>query len=151
MSGGVVFVFFLKQKTAYEMRIRDWSSDVCSSDLGTARSLVLVNGRRLVSGFTNGLQGPDLAIIPAILVDRVDVVTGSASATWGSGAVAGVVNVILNDRLEGFRVGARRHLGPRRRIRAAAGGRGRFLFRRRDRKSVVEGTSVSGRVDLGGR
>src|SRR3546814_15226770 len=136
MSGGVVFVFFLKQKTAYEMRIRDWSSDVCSSDLGTARSLVLVNGRRLVSGFTNGLQGPDLAIIPAILVDRVDVVTGSASATWGSGAVAGVVNVILNDRLEGFRVGARAGISDRgdvseRQLEAAAGfsfagGRGRF-------------------------
>src|SRR3546814_8883063 len=37
MSGWFCFFFFFKQKTAYEMRISDWSSDVCSSDLQTAR------------------------------------------------------------------------------------------------------------------
>ncbi|MDB5579283.1 MAG: TonB-dependent receptor [Bradyrhizobium sp.] len=106
--------------------------------LGSARSLVLLDGRRLVSNYTNGLAGPDLAVIPAILVDRVDVVTGSASATWGSNAVAGVVNVIINDRLEGFRVGGRAGISDRgdvgeRQLEAAAGlsfagGKGHFLI-----------------------
>jgi outer membrane receptor protein involved in Fe transport len=41
------------------------------------------------------------------LVQRIDVVTGGASAAYGSGAVAGVVNIVLNDELEGFEVGAR--------------------------------------------
>src|SRR3546814_20844479 len=42
----VFFFFFFKQKTAYEMRISDWSSDVCSSDLGHARIRVVQVGRR---------------------------------------------------------------------------------------------------------
>src|SRR3546814_3733834 len=41
----VIFFFFFKQKTAYEMRISDWSSDVCSSDLLTKGTLVELSGR----------------------------------------------------------------------------------------------------------
>src|SRR3546814_16456827 len=103
------FVFF-KQKTAYEMRISDWSSDVCSSDLSAQR-----HGNH-----------HHLRHVP---------------------------------RLARLRRGSRRH-GLR--DRAADGGDGRCpalahhavdgrSVRRGDRKSVVEGTSVSVRVDLGGR
>ncbi|MBS0333707.1 MAG: TonB-dependent receptor, partial [Proteobacteria bacterium] len=81
----------------------DFSVDL--RGLGPARTLLLVDGTRLAGSYPNGAAGTDLAVIPGILVDRIDVVTGSASAAWGSGAVAGVVNVIMNDKLEGLRVG----------------------------------------------
>src|SRR3546814_10284045 len=50
LYSGLIFVFFFKQKTAYEMRISDWSSDVCSSDLDRdrARILELLRGDRIV-------------------------------------------------------------------------------------------------------
>jgi len=67
--------------------------------LGTARTLTLLNGRRFV-GDNN------LNLIPSGLVERVEVVTGGASAAYGSGAVAGVVNIILSDDLEGISLGA---------------------------------------------
>ena len=67
--------------------------------LGINRTLTLVNGRRFV-GANN------LNFVPVSLVSRVEVVTGGASAAWGSDAVAGVVNIILNDELEGLSLGA---------------------------------------------
>jgi iron complex outermembrane receptor protein len=81
--------------------------------LGSARSLVLVDGRRLAGGYSNGAAGIDLSVVPGVMVDRVDVVTGSASAAWGSNAVAGVVNVIIDDELEGVRVGGRYGISTR--------------------------------------
>lgn len=69
--------------------------------LGSIRTLVLVNGRRFVPSSPDGQV--DLNLIPSVLVSRVDVVTGGASAQWGSDAVAGVVNIILNTDLQGFR------------------------------------------------
>ncbi|MFN0024120.1 MAG: TonB-dependent receptor domain-containing protein [Parvularculaceae bacterium] len=70
--------------------------------LGTNRTLVLVNGLRFVG---SGAGGPvDLNNIPASLVDRIDVVTGGASAVYGSDAVAGVVNFILKDDFEGVQL-----------------------------------------------
>src|SRR3546814_4880077 len=143
------------------MRISDWSSDVCSSDLpqlegaspvtvvnsqevklqgitrtedlinslpqvfagqggniangasgtatinlrglGAQRTLVLVNGRRLLPGDT-GSSAADINIIPAALVDRIDVLTGGASSVYGSDAISGVVNFILRSELAGFRL-----------------------------------------------
>ncbi|TMN33636.1 TonB-dependent receptor [Pseudoalteromonas sp. S2755] len=74
-------------------------------NLGTERTLVLVNGRRLPSGSpVDGGIGADLNQIPAALVERVDVLTGGSSATYGSDAVAGVVNFIMRDDFEGFQV-----------------------------------------------
>lgn len=67
--------------------------------LGVVRTLVLLDGRRIASE-------NDLATIPSILVRKVDIVTGGASAAWGSGAVAGVVNIGLDDRLQGLKLGA---------------------------------------------
>lgn len=69
--------------------------------LGNIRTLVLVDGRRHVP--TSATGQVDLNLIPTILIDRVDVVTGGASAAYGSDAISGVVNVIINNRLTGFR------------------------------------------------
>jgi iron complex outermembrane recepter protein len=76
--------------------------------LGPQRTLVLVDGRRLGPGdpsTTNPNPAPDLDQIPAIMVDRVEVVTGGASATYGSDAVAGVINFIMKKNFEGVEVG----------------------------------------------
>ncbi|RDC59283.1 Vitamin B12 transporter BtuB [Alteripontixanthobacter maritimus] len=70
--------------------------------LGTARTLVLVNGRRWVSFDTS--QVVDLNTIPSFLIDSVDVVTGGASAVYGSDALAGVVNFRLRE-VEGAELG----------------------------------------------
>ena len=65
--------------------------------LGATRSLVLVNGRRYT--FFDSSQTTDINSIPASLVERVEVVTGGASAVYGSDAVGGVVNFISERRL----------------------------------------------------
>ncbi|WP_262695663.1 TonB-dependent receptor plug domain-containing protein [Kordiimonas aquimaris] len=69
-------------------------------NLGTQRTLVLVNGRRFVGAATNGVV--DLNNIPAALIERVEVVTGGASAVYGSDAMAGVVNFITRRDFEGL-------------------------------------------------
>ncbi|HSM30667.1 MAG TPA: TonB-dependent receptor plug domain-containing protein, partial [Woeseiaceae bacterium] len=71
--------------------------------LGAERTLVLINGRRMPAGSpVGGGIGADLNQIPAALIDRVEVLTGGASATYGSDAVAGVVNFITKSDFEGF-------------------------------------------------
>ncbi|HEX8127023.1 MAG TPA: TonB-dependent receptor [Allosphingosinicella sp.] len=70
--------------------------------LGTVRTLVLVNGRRSVGSTANGIV--DVNTIPQSLVQRVEVVTGGASAAYGSDAVAGVTNFILNNEYEGLKL-----------------------------------------------
>lgn len=68
--------------------------------LGAARTLTLVDGKRHVGGDA-GNAAVDLNAVPAALVERVEVITGGASAVYGSDAVSGVVNIILRDRFEG--------------------------------------------------
>lgn len=68
--------------------------------LGPNRTLVLVDGHRFVPSTIE--QTVDLNQIPSILVERAEVVTGGASAQYGSDAVAGVVNILLNKKLEGL-------------------------------------------------
>jgi iron complex outermembrane receptor protein len=68
--------------------------------IGSQRTLLLVNGRRHVPTFSDGTV--DLGVIPTILISRSEVVTGGASASWGSDAVAGVINLILKNDLEGL-------------------------------------------------
>ena len=70
-------------------------------NLGTNRNLVLINGRRIVSSNVN--NSVDINTLPQNLVARVDVVTGGASAAYGSDAVAGVVNFILDTKFTGFK------------------------------------------------
>ena len=71
--------------------------------LGPGRTLVLVNGRRVMPGDPR-FPVPDLNSIPTSLIQRVEVLTGGAAAVYGSDAVAGVVNVILDTKLEGLKV-----------------------------------------------
>lgn len=73
-------------------------------NLGVVETLVLFDGQRVVSSNLLG-GGVDLSTIPHSLVERVDVVTGGASAAWGSDAVAGVVNLVLNKAFTGFKGG----------------------------------------------
>jgi iron complex outermembrane receptor protein len=68
--------------------------------LGATRTLTLVNGRRFIPA--NGAGNVDLATIPSALVKRVEMITGGASAVYGSDAIAGAVNFILRDDVEGF-------------------------------------------------
>jgi outer membrane receptor protein involved in Fe transport len=73
--------------------------------LGTARTLVLVNGRRHVGGdVLNSGVSTDINTIPTDLIDRVDVVTGGNSAVYGSDAISGVVNFVLKDHFQGLQV-----------------------------------------------
>jgi len=67
--------------------------------LGSSRTLVLVNSRRMVPSTNTGVV--DLNVINPLLIERVEVVTGGASATYGSDALGGVVNFILKDKFEG--------------------------------------------------
>lgn len=62
-------------------------------NMGTARTLVLVNGRRHVAGVP-GSAAVDISTIPSSLIERIDVLTGGASAVYGSDAVTGVVNFV---------------------------------------------------------
>ena len=75
-------------------------------NLGCGRTLVLMNGRRLAPGTTGGGNGADLHSIPLLLLDRVEVLTGGATSVYGSDAVAGVVNFILDEDFEGFKASA---------------------------------------------
>jgi iron complex outermembrane recepter protein len=71
--------------------------------LGSQRTMVLVNGRRWM--FYSPAQTVDLNTIPSFLIDSVDVVTGGASAVYGSDALAGVVNFRLRQDLDGLIAG----------------------------------------------
>jgi len=70
--------------------------------LGVNRTLVLLDSQRVVQSNITGVV--DLGTMPTMLVQRIDVVTGGASAAWGSDAVAGVVNLVLNKKFDGIRV-----------------------------------------------
>lgn len=72
-------------------------------NLGSNRTLVLVNGRRLPGGSPRDIS-TDLNQIPVSLIKRVEILTGGASAIYGSDAVAGVVNFILDDKFEGIQI-----------------------------------------------
>ena len=74
-------------------------------NLGAERTLVLVNGRRLPAGSPlQGGVGADINQIPAALIESVEVLTGGSSATYGSDAVAGVVNFLMVDDFEGIKL-----------------------------------------------
>lgn len=77
--------------------------------LGTNRTLTLVNGRRVVSANTPSLFGPaapglqvDLNIIPTALVKQIDIASTAGAPVYGSDAIAGTVNIILDDQYEGL-------------------------------------------------
>lgn len=77
--------------------------------LGPTRTLVLVDGKRLPGGSPragSASAAPDLNQVPAPLIKRVEILTGGAGAVYGSDAVAGVVNFIMNNKFEGVQVEA---------------------------------------------
>jgi len=73
-------------------------------NLGTGRSLVLINGRRAAGG-TSTSTAVDFNNIPTANIERVEIITGGASAVYGSDAMAGVVNIITKRNFEGVEVG----------------------------------------------
>src|SRR6266478_6876673 len=83
------------------------TANVNLRNLGPTRNLVLVNGRRLPAGTPQSgafSAAADLNQIPAPLIQRIEVLTGGASAVYGSDAITGVLNFIMNDRFEGLQV-----------------------------------------------
>lgn len=76
-------------------------STVDLRNLGEDRTLVLINGRRYVAGIP-GTQVVDFSTIPTEMVERVEVVTGGASAVYGSDALAGVINIITTKNFTGL-------------------------------------------------
>ena len=72
--------------------------------LGSTRTLVLLNGRRMPRSPVTGNQAIDLATIPLEAVERIEILSDSASAIYGSDAIGGVINVILRKDYEGAQV-----------------------------------------------
>jgi len=105
-------------------------------NIGTNRTLVMLNGQRIVASSSNGLV--DVNNIPQELIKRVEVVTGGASASWGSDAVGGVVNFILDTEYTGLKTSFQGGITSRgdnakRKFTLTGGtefggGRGHFLF-----------------------
>lgn len=77
----------------------DGRAQINLRNLGHQRTLILLDGERLAP-----VQAVDLNLVPSALVRRIDVLTGGASTTYGSDAVAGVVNVMLDRDLDGIRI-----------------------------------------------
>lgn len=75
--------------------------------LGINRTLVLLNGRRVVNGGTGANSAVDLNIIPVALIERIEVLKDGASAIYGADAVAGVVNIITKKRFDGIEASVR--------------------------------------------
>ncbi|MEC4090696.1 TonB-dependent receptor domain-containing protein [Pseudoalteromonas rubra] len=69
--------------------------------MGIKRTLVLLNGKRIVAGGTGANDSPDLNMIPMESVERIDILKDGASAIYGADAVAGVVNIITKTDFEG--------------------------------------------------
>ena len=104
--------------------------------VGGTRSLVLLDGRRMPRSPVSANQFNDLNIIPLTAVDRIEILTDSASAIYGSDAIGGVINIILRKDYDGMEFGAALDRPTRDGADADAGSitvggstsRGRFLF-----------------------
>jgi len=84
----------------------DGSTRVDLRSLGASRTLVLVNGRRMVPGGTGADASVDLNTIPMAMIERVEVLKDGASAVYGSDAIGGVVNVITRRDFDGAEASA---------------------------------------------
>ncbi|MGF1687965.1 TonB-dependent receptor [Photobacterium japonica] len=110
---GDVSIADVLRKTSYnsfgsysESSGSSWQSQATVSlrGLGASRTLVLVNGKRLPGSATMGGGAANINVIPAAIVERVEVMADGGSAVYGSDAVAGVVNIILKDEFDGLNV-----------------------------------------------
>lgn len=79
----------------------DGTTHINLRGLGVARTLVLINGRRVVNGGAGADTAVDLNIIPLAMVERVEVIKDGASTLYGADAVGGVVNVITRPQFDG--------------------------------------------------
>jgi iron complex outermembrane recepter protein len=84
----------------------DGTATIDLRGLGASRTVVLIDGKRLMPGNIGGGAGADLNFIPSALVQSVDLLTGGASAQYGADAVAGVVNFKMNRKFKGLRLDA---------------------------------------------
>lgn len=75
--------------------------------LGINRTLVLLNGRRIVNGGTGANSAVDLNMIPTSIIERIEVLKDGASALYGADAVAGVVNIITRENFDGMQTTAK--------------------------------------------
>lgn len=98
--------------------------------LGPNHTLVLVNGHRVADypvAYNGSVNAVDFANIPSVMIDRIEILSGSASAVYGSDAIAGVVNIVLKKQHEGVdlsvRVGGTQHGGgDNQRVQLIGGG-----------------------------
>jgi outer membrane receptor protein involved in Fe transport len=95
------------QTSAYWTNNGYGTAQVNLRGLGIKRTLVLLNGRRLVAGGTGANSSPDLNMIPVVALARTDVLKDGASAIYGADAMAGVVNLITRTDYEGLGVSTR--------------------------------------------
>lgn len=128
--------------------------------LGSVRTLILVNGRRWIASDAGEVPEVDVNTIPAALIDRVDIVTGGASAVYGSDAVTGVINFVLKEDLDGLHLDARQSITARGDGRTSSadlsfgsrflGGRGNLIVSGGwlDQSPVLQGTRRLSRVAL---
>ena len=79
--------------------------------LGSQRTLVLLNGRRMPASGTGANASVDLSTIPTAVIERVEVLTDGASAIYGSDAIGGVVNIITRKDFNGFEFNASYDMG----------------------------------------
>src|SRR5260370_1325421 len=91
----------------------DGTTRINLRSLGVQRTLVLINGRRVVPGGLGASAAVDLNTIPTEAVERVEVLKDGASAVYGSDAIAGVVNIITRRTYDGANVGAQYGLSQR--------------------------------------
>jgi iron complex outermembrane recepter protein len=82
----------------------DGTATIDLRGLGVSRTLVLVDGKRLMPGGIGGGAGADLNFIPSALISSVEILTGGASSTYGADAVSGVVNFKMNREFQGVRL-----------------------------------------------
>lgn len=88
-------------ETSIDSGFSDGANILNLRGMGSNRTLTLVNGRRHVAGVT-GSAAVDIGSIPRQLIENVEVLTGGASAVYGSDAVTGVVNFVMRDDYEGL-------------------------------------------------
>ena len=96
---------FVTENNSGQSISSDGTATVSLRGLGSSRTLVLINGRRMQpGGSVSNVSSADINQIPAAIVERVDILTGGASSTYGADAVAGVVNFIMKSDFEGVQV-----------------------------------------------
>jgi len=74
--------------------------------LGPNRTLILIDGQRMVDTFVNGFQGQDLSNVPVSMIDRIEVLKDGASPIYGADAIGGVINIITRKDFNGLQLTA---------------------------------------------